>query len=70
MIKAIANDSKVRIDKIVANYEQLKKENAYAKTIIQDLLPYAKTEKHDKQDLQSIERFCETIERAEDFLKE
>lgn len=31
MIKAIANDSKVRIDRIVANYEQLEKENAELK---------------------------------------
>lgn len=32
MIKAIANDSKVRIDRIVANYEQLEKENAELKS--------------------------------------
>ena len=31
MIKAIANDSKVRIDRIVTNYEQLEKENAEQK---------------------------------------
>ena len=31
MIKAIANDSKVRIDRIVENYEQLEKENAELK---------------------------------------
>ena len=28
MIKAIANDSKARIDRIVANYEELEEENA------------------------------------------
>ena len=31
MIKAIANDSKVRIDRIVANYEELEEENAELK---------------------------------------
>jgi uncharacterized protein YukE len=33
MIKAIANDSKVRIDRIVANYEALEKENAELKKL-------------------------------------
>ena len=36
MIKAIANDSKVRIDRIVENYEQLEKENAELKKKCQD----------------------------------
>ena len=31
MIKVIANDSEVRIDRIVENYEQLEKENAELK---------------------------------------
>ena len=33
-IKAIANDSKVRIDRIVANYEKLEKELTKAKEIM------------------------------------
>lgn len=41
-----------------------------AKEIIEKLLPYAKPGKHDKQDLQSIDRFCESIHEAELFLKE
>lgn len=36
MIKAIANDSKVRIDRIVANYEQLEKENAELKEQVKE----------------------------------
>lgn len=36
MIKAIANDSKVRIDRIVANYEQLEKENAELKERVRE----------------------------------
>lgn len=37
MIKAIANDSKVRIDRIVANYEQLEKENEELKEELKSL---------------------------------
>ena len=36
MIKVIANDSKVRIDRIVENYEQLEKENTELKKKCQD----------------------------------
>lgn len=36
MIKVIANDSEVRIDRIVENYQQLEKENAELKKKCQD----------------------------------
>ena len=52
MIKAIANDSKVRIDRIVVNYEQLEKENAELKAFkekckfnVNDIFKEIETEK-------------------------
>jgi hypothetical protein len=49
MIKAIANDSKVRIDRIVANYEQLEKENAELKEKLNFSTQYYQGEKAKEQ---------------------
>ena len=62
MIKAIANDSKVRIDRIVANYEQLEKENAEAKEHIKKLIEAIHI--WDCKNLEEVET------EAEQFLKD
>lgn len=50
-------------------YQEQKQLVQEAVDIINKLLPYARTGKHDKQDLQSIEKFCDSIKAAEEFLK-
>lgn len=76
MIKAIANDSKVRIDRIVANYEQLEKENAELKAQLEserDLPAIAymqgaeKQKKKDEEELKKWkDEWQEQVQKATD----
>ena len=62
MIKAIANDSKVRIDRIVTNYEQLEKENEKLDKQIDTMLEDCKRCTYRKT--------SEQLEQAKEIIKE
>ena len=65
-IKAIANDSKVRIDRIVANYEKLEKELTKAKEIMKHLLDWQYDEYKKSE---TDKELFKVIAEAEQFLK-